>query len=65
MNKIFGFDLGTSNSSIAYVDKTGKSHIIPNSDNQRVTPSVVFFNGDKIVVGDVAKKNQRLIRKMW
>ena len=60
MNKIFGFDLGTSNSSIAYVDKTGKPHIIPNSDNQRVTPSVVFFDEDEIVVGDVAKENSKL-----
>jgi len=60
MNKIFGFDLGTSNSSIAYVDKTGKPHIIPNSDSQRVTPSVIFFDEDEIVVGDIAKENSKL-----
>ncbi len=57
---VFGIDLGTTNSSIAYVDDYGKAVIIPNSDNQRVTPSVVFFDGDVIVVGDVAKESSKL-----
>lgn len=60
IKRVFGIDLGTTNSSIAYVDDYGKAIIIPNSDNQRVTPSVVFFDGDVIVVGDVAKESSKL-----
>jgi molecular chaperone DnaK (HSP70) len=59
-NKIFGIDLGTTYSSIAYVDEYGKPVVVPNSENQRVTPSVVFFDGDNVVVGDVAKESAKL-----
>lgn len=58
--RIFGIDLGTTYSSIAYVDEYGKAVIIPNAENERVTPSVVFFDGDSIVVGDVAKESAKL-----
>jgi molecular chaperone DnaK (HSP70) len=60
INKIFGIDLGTTYSSIAYVDEYGKPVVLPNSENQRVTPSVVFFDRDNIVVGDVAKESAKL-----
>ena len=60
IKKIFGIDLGTTYSSIANVDECGKAVIIPNAENQRVTPSVVFFDGDQIVVGDVAKESAKL-----
>jgi len=60
INKIFGIDLGTTYSSIAYVDEYGKPVIIPNAENQRITPSVVFFDGSEIVVGDVAKESSKL-----
>jgi molecular chaperone DnaK (HSP70) len=60
IKKIFGIDLGTTYSSIANVDEYGKAVIIPNAENQRVTPSVVFFDGDQIVVGDVAKESAKL-----
>ncbi len=59
-NRIFGIDLGTTYSSIAYVDEFGKAVIIPNAENERVTPSVVFFDEDSIVVGDVAKESAKL-----
>ncbi len=58
--QIFGIDLGTTYSSIACVDEYGKTVVIPNAENQRVTPSVVFFDGDNIVVGDVAKESAKL-----
>ncbi|MFW5936534.1 MAG: Hsp70 family protein [Desulfosalsimonas sp.] len=58
--RIFGIDLGTTYSSISYVDEFGKAVIIPNAENERVTPSVVFFDGDSIVVGDVAKESAKL-----
>lgn len=60
IKKIFGIDLGTTYSSIANVDDFGKAVIIPNAENQRITPSVVFFDGDQIVVGDVAKESAKL-----
>ena len=60
IKKIFGIDLGTTYSSIAYVDEYGKPVIIPNAENQRITPSVVFFDGSEIVVGDVAKESAKL-----
>lgn len=59
-NRIFGIDLGTTYTSIACVDEYGKAVIIPNSENQHVTPSVVFFDGDNIVVGEVAKESSKL-----
>jgi molecular chaperone DnaK (HSP70) len=58
--RIYGIDLGTTYSSIAYVDEYGKAVIIPNAENERVTPSVVFFDDDSIVVGDVAKESSKL-----
>lgn len=60
IKKIFGIDLGTTYSSIAYVDEYGKAVVLPNAENQRVTPSVVFFDEGNIVVGDVAKECAKL-----
>lgn len=60
IKKIFGIDLGTTYSSIAYVDEYGKAVIIPNAENERVTPSVVFFDENNIVVGEVAKESAKL-----
>jgi len=58
--KVFGIDLGTTYSGIAYIDEHGKPVIVPNAENQRITPSVVFFDGDNIIVGEVAKENAKL-----
>jgi molecular chaperone DnaK (HSP70) len=58
--QIFGIDLGTTYSGIAYIDEHGKPVIIPNQENQRITPSVVFFDGNNIIVGEVAKENAKL-----
>jgi molecular chaperone DnaK (HSP70) len=56
----YGIDLGTTYSCIAYVDEHGKPVIIPNTENQRITPSVVFWDSDNIIVGEVAKENAKL-----
>lgn len=57
MGKIFGIDLGTTYSCIAYVDEYGKPVTVPNLENSPVTPSVVFFEpGGNVSVGDVAKQ---------
>ncbi len=58
--KIFGIDLGTTYSSLAMVDDYGKPVVIPNSDNQHITPSVVFFDGENVVVGEVAKESSKI-----
>jgi len=55
--KIYGIDLGTTYSAIAFVNELGKPEIIPNSDNDRITASVVFYDeNQKVVVGDNAKQ---------
>ena len=55
---LFGIDLGTTNSCIAYVDNTGRATVIQNREGSRTTPSVVnFSNPDKVVVGQVAKES--------
>jgi len=55
-NRIYGIDLGTTYSCIAYVDEHGKPVVVANSEGQPTTPSVVFFEGPgNIVVGKTAK----------
>jgi molecular chaperone DnaK len=61
MKKIFGIDLGTTYSTIAHVNETGKPELIRNTDNEPITPSVVYFMGDnKIIVGKDAKAYARM-----
>ncbi len=57
---IFGIDLGTTYSCIAYVDEYGKPVIIPNSDRRLTTPSVVLFEGEQRIVGEEAKSSALL-----
>jgi molecular chaperone DnaK (HSP70) len=56
-NQIYGIDLGTTYSCIAYVDEHGKPVVVPNADNDLTTPSVVYFESPgNIVVGETAKE---------
>src|SRR5437773_8461369 len=55
--KVVGIDLGTTFSAIAHIDTYGKPQIIPNSETERITPSVIFFDGTNVIVGTVAKNN--------
>lgn len=50
-----GIDLGTTYSSLAWVNNTGQVEIIPNAESERLTPSAVFFDDENIVVGQIAK----------
>ena len=52
-----GIDLGTTFSAIAHIDSYGKAQIIPNAENERITPSVILFEGDRVIVGTAAKQN--------
>lgn len=56
--KVFGIDLGTTYSAIAYLDETGRPTVCRNTDSSETTPSVVFFESESnVVVGSVAKNS--------
>jgi molecular chaperone DnaK len=57
MDRIFGIDLGTTNSAIAYTDSSGVTEVIGGKDGSCIVPSAVYFpkNGDP-VVGAAAKQ---------
>lgn len=55
-NRVFGIDLGTTYSCVSYVGETGKPEIVPNDNFERTTPSVVWFDGARVVVGADAKE---------
>ena len=58
--KVYGIDLGTTNSAIAVYEQ-GEAQIIKNIDGYEITPSVVLFEGvsasgnDETIVGMTAK----------
>ena len=54
---IFGIDLGTTYSCIAYVDETGRATVVNNKEGSNTTPSVVNYPAPgQVVVGQVAKE---------
>jgi len=55
--KAVGVDLGTTFSVIAHIDAYGKPQIIPNGESERITPSVILFDGHNAIVGTLAKQN--------
>jgi molecular chaperone DnaK len=58
---VFGIDLGTTYTCIAYIDEHGRPVVAPNSENALTTPSVVYFeSGNNIVVGQIAKDIARV-----
>ena len=59
-NKAIGIDLGTTYSCVSYVDDSGNPRILLNSDGERTTPSVVWFDDDRDVVGREAKEESSL-----
>ena len=51
-----GIDLGTTYSVIARVTSAGYPEVVPNSEGQLTTPSVVFIEDDVVMVGAEAAK---------
>jgi molecular chaperone DnaK len=57
MSTVVGIDLGTTFSAVAYINQHGKAEIISNREGERITPSVVLFDGDTPIVGTIAKRS--------
>ena len=60
LKRVFGIDLGTTYSAIAYVDEHGKPVIVANQESERITPSVVLFDGENVIVGNTAKESAKV-----
>lgn len=57
MGKVIGIDLGTTFSAVAVVNDHGRPEILPNREGERITPSVVLFDGENPIVGSIAKRS--------
>ncbi len=51
-----GIDLGTTFSAIAYVNEHGIPELLPNAEGDRITPSVILFEDDDVIIGNYAKQ---------
>jgi molecular chaperone DnaK len=51
-----GIDLGTTLSKLAYVDESGRPVLVPNAEGELLTPSVVAFTKNSILVGKDARR---------
>ena len=52
-----GIDLGTTFSAIAHVNKHGVPEILHNGEGDRITPTVILFEDQEVVVGNYAKQS--------
>lgn len=56
--KAFGIDLGTTHSVLAHIDYSGKPVVIPNTLDEEITPSTVYFEKPfEVTVGTTAKNS--------
>lgn len=61
MGKVFGIDLGTTYSCIAYMDENGKPVVLKNAEGDLTTPSAVFFESQsEVTVGSSAKESAKM-----
>lgn len=52
-----GIDLGTTYSCLSHLTAEGQPVTLPNAEGELTTPSIVFFDGDEVVVGTDALRN--------
>lgn len=58
MGNVFGIDLGTTYSCIAYIDEYGKPIVLKNSEGEHTTPSVAMVESESnIIIGNEAKRS--------
>ena len=55
MAKTIGIDLGTTFSAVSVMEG-GTPKIIPNTEGNNTTPSVVSIKGEEVLVGDIARR---------
>jgi molecular chaperone DnaK (HSP70) len=60
MSRAAGIDLGTTFSAIAVVNETGRPEIIKNAEDESLTPSVICFTENEIIIGKEAKQLQSM-----
>ncbi|HET7018364.1 MAG TPA: Hsp70 family protein [Streptosporangiaceae bacterium] len=53
---VLGIDLGTTNSVVASIDDEGEVFVVRNAVGEEITPSVVYFEPDGVVVGEEARQ---------
>ena len=53
-DRVVGIDLGTTNSLVAYME-SDKPVVIPGDDGSALVPSVVAFEGDRVLIGNAAR----------
>ena len=53
---LIGIDLGTTYSAVSYLDKKGNPQIILNREEEPTTPSVVYVEGDTVIIGKNARE---------
>jgi molecular chaperone DnaK len=56
MTGAVGIDLGTTFSAIAVVNKFGDPEVLNNVEGDRITPSVILFEGSEPIVGSYAQQ---------
>jgi molecular chaperone DnaK len=62
---IYGIDLGTTHSCIAYIDQADRPVILKSAIDEQTTPSVVYFESpERVVVGRAAKDTAVLAPKL-
>lgn len=65
-NTVFGIDLGTTYSAIAYVDEYDIPRVVNNMENTSTTPSVVYFESStNVIVGQASLQSGRVDPKNY
>ena len=55
-----GIDLGTTYSSLAYLDTQYQPQVVSDASGQMATPSVIYFDDSGVVVGDLALQQSKV-----